>query len=245
MAAVFFRKKRYNSRGFRQTGRCLTGGMPRRARLEMRCTAASFRRLSKGCSASLRALRRRSLGSRARRHPLSFFDLKPHRYQQTMLDTLAAEREHGHTKNLVVAPTSVGKTMVAAFDYARRESHTQAGTPPRLLFVAHRERLLDQSLTTFRHVLKDSAFGEKLVGGARPEKGDHVFASIQSLNAGGRIDALDPEHYEVGPPPSATTARTCAGGSTDAPPTRCGCGTPSISDSSRPSTTSGSTTVRT
>ncbi|WZE80693.1 DEAD/DEAH box helicase family protein [Gaopeijia maritima] len=176
---------------------------------------------------------------------LSFFDLKPHGYQQTMLDTLAAEREHGHTKNLVVAPTGVGRTMVAAFDYARMESEAQAGSLPRLLFVAHRERLLDQSLTAFRHVLKDTAFGEKLVGGARPQKGDHVFASIQSLNAGGRIDALDPEHYEVGLPPSATTARTCAGGSTDAPPTRCGCGTPSNSDSSRPSTISGSTMVRT
>ncbi len=127
---------------------------------------------------------------------LSFFDLKPHGYQQTMLDTLAAEREHGHTKNLVVAPTGVGKTMVAAFDYARIESQ-ESQVRPRLLFVAHRERLLDQSLTTFRHVLKDSDFGEKLVGGARPEKGDHVFASIQSLHAGGRIDALDPEHYEV------------------------------------------------
>lgn len=121
--------------------------------------------------------------------------------------------------------------MVAAFDSARMESHTQPGTPPRLLFVAHRERLLDQSLTTFRHVLKDSAFGEKLVGGARPQKGDYVFASIQSLNAGGRIDALDLEHREVGLPPSATTARTCAGGSRDAPPTKCGCGTPSISGS--------------
>lgn len=131
---------------------------------------------------------------------LSFFDLKPYGYQQTMLDTLAAEREHGRTNNLVVAPTGVGKTMVAAFDYARIETGGQSrGSParPRLLFVAHRERLLDQSLTTFRHVLKDSDFGEKLVGGARPERGDHVFASIQSLNAGGRIDALDPEHYEV------------------------------------------------
>ena len=26
--------------------------------------------------------------------------------------------------------------------------------------------------------------------------GDHVFASIQSLHAQGRIDALDPEHYD-------------------------------------------------
>jgi hypothetical protein len=127
---------------------------------------------------------------------VTFFDLKPHGYQQTMLDALAAEREHGHTRNLVVAPTGVGKTMVAAFDYARMES-ARGGGRPTLLFVAHRERLLDQSLTAFRHVLRDGQFGEKLVGGHEPERGDHVFASIQSLHAGGRIDRLDPEHYEV------------------------------------------------
>ncbi len=137
------------------------------------------------------------MGSRARRHPLSFFDLKPHGYQQTVLDTLAAERAHGHKKTRVVAPTGVGKTMVAAFDYARMESHTPAGAPPRPALRGHRERLLDQSLTTFRHMLKDSAFGEKVVGRARPQKGDHAFASIQSLNAGGSVDALDPGHYEV------------------------------------------------
>jgi superfamily II DNA or RNA helicase/HKD family nuclease len=122
---------------------------------------------------------------------IAFFDLKPYGYQRSMLDALEAERLRGHTKNLVVAPTGVGKTMVAAFDYARLERR------PRLLFVAHRERLLDQSISTFRHVLKSSDFGEKLVGGHAPSKGDHVFASIQSLNAQGRIAALDPEHYEV------------------------------------------------
>jgi hypothetical protein len=76
-----------------------------------------------------------------------------------MLAALASERERGHRRNLVVAPTGVGKTMVAAFDYAR------TATRPRLLFVAHREQLLDQSLSTFRQVLRDGSFGEKLVGG--------------------------------------------------------------------------------
>jgi superfamily II DNA or RNA helicase/HKD family nuclease len=128
--------------------------------------------------------------------PLSFFDLRPHGYQQTMLDALSFEREHGHHRNLVVAPTGVGKTMVAAFDYARipgSEGHHR----PRLLFVAHRERLLDQSMATFRQVLRDGSFGEKMVAGHMPSVGDHVFASIQSLNSQGRIDALDPDHYDV------------------------------------------------
>ncbi|MHB1193491.1 MAG: DUF3427 domain-containing protein [Longimicrobiales bacterium] len=128
--------------------------------------------------------------------PLSFFDLKPFGYQQTMLDALESERVHGHNRNLVVAPTGVGKTMVAAFDYQRIEGPHERERP-RLLFVAHRERLLDQSLATFRQVLRDGTFGEKLVGGHTPDVGAHVFASIQSLNSRERIDALDPEHYDV------------------------------------------------
>jgi superfamily II DNA or RNA helicase len=119
---------------------------------------------------------------------LSWFDLHPYGYQRTMLDALASERARGHTKNLVVAPTGVGKTIVAAFDYASIESR------PRLLFVAHREQLLDQSLGTFRQVLRDGSFGEKLVGGHVPQRSEHVFASIQSLH--NRLDELDPEHFE-------------------------------------------------
>lgn len=128
--------------------------------------------------------------------PPSFFDLKPFGYQQTMLDALEAERTRGHLRNLVVAPTGVGKTMVAAFDYARMEPAT-GRERPRLLFVAHRERLLDQSVATFRHVLRDGGFGEKLVHGHVPRVGDHVFASIQSLHSQGRVDALAPSHYDV------------------------------------------------
>ena len=128
--------------------------------------------------------------------PLSFFDLRPYGYQQTMLDALASERAHGHNRNLVVAPTGVGKTMVAAFDYARTPGE-RTREHPRLLFVAHRERILDQSLATFRQVLRNGSFGEKLVAGHAPTLGAHVFASIQSLSSQGRLDALDPEYYDV------------------------------------------------
>ena len=66
----------------------------------------------------------------------------------------------------------------------------------RLLFVAHREEILEQSLATFRHGLRDHAFGELWVGGQRPRQFDHVFASIQSLNAAG-FGSLDPGHFDV------------------------------------------------
>lgn len=46
-----------------------------------------------------------------------WFDLQPKGYQQAMLDRLGAERRHGRTRNLVVAATGTGKTVVAAFDY--------------------------------------------------------------------------------------------------------------------------------
>ncbi len=66
----------------------------------------------------------------------------------------------------------------------------------RLLFVAHRNEILDQSLATFRYALRDASFGEKWIGGARPRHFDHVFASIQSLNAA-NLDDLAPDHFDV------------------------------------------------
>ena len=59
--------------------------------------------------------------------------------------------------------------MIAAFDYRHwaREQSSATRQRPRLLFVAHREELLRQSLQTFRAVLRDPNFGDLLVGGQR------------------------------------------------------------------------------
>ena len=79
---------------------------------------------------------------------IGFFDLQPKTYQQEMLEQLAVERAHGRNRNLLVAATGTGKTVVAAFDY-RNTCHTVGGRP-RLLFVAHREEILRQALRTYR-----------------------------------------------------------------------------------------------
>jgi len=83
-------------------------------------------------------------------------------FQDEILDKLAAERAvHGRRRNLIVAATGTGKTVIAAFDYHRQCART--GVPPRLLFLAHREELLDQARRTFRYVLQDASFGELLI----------------------------------------------------------------------------------
>ena len=116
---------------------------------------------------------------------LSGLEVRPFSYQQQMLDELAVEREvHGRHRNLVVAATGTGKTVVAALDY-RRMCGAAPADRPRLLFVAHRKEILDQSLRAYREVLADASFGEMYVGGARPERWEHVFASIQSLQSYG------------------------------------------------------------
>ncbi len=124
------------------------------------------------------------------------FDIRPYSYQQEILDKLKAEREVlGYNKNLVVAATGCGKTVISAFDY-ERYCRENPGKPNRLLFVAHREEILEQSIETFRGVLKDPNFGDLWVGSYKPESLDHLFISIQTLNTRKLYDELDPEFYD-------------------------------------------------
>jgi superfamily II DNA or RNA helicase len=132
---------------------------------------------------------------------LSFqFDITPYGYQQEILDKLEAERTvHGRSRNLIVAATGTGKTVVAALDY-RRECQRKAGANavrrPRLLFVAHREEILRQSLACFRAVLKDQNFGDLFVGDHVPEQHDHLFVSIQTWNSRNLAERFDDDHFE-------------------------------------------------
>ncbi|UMG93566.1 DUF3427 domain-containing protein [Nocardioides sp. TF02-7] len=127
---------------------------------------------------------------------LSGLEVRPFSYQAEMLEAIEAERVvHDRHRNLVVAATGTGKTVIAALDY-RRLCEAQAGARPSLLFVAHRREILDQSLRTYREVLADGSFGERYFGNMRPERWQHVFASVQSLTSYG-VANLPPDHFEV------------------------------------------------
>ncbi len=123
------------------------------------------------------------------------FDVKPHAYQQEMLDRLRSEREvHGRKRNLVVAATGTGKTMLAAFDFKRFYiKNPQA----KLLFVAHREEIIRQARATFRGILKQREFGELWGAGEQPSSYDIIFATVQTLNSQLEQSSLSQDYYDV------------------------------------------------
>ncbi|MDQ6740844.1 MAG: DUF3427 domain-containing protein [Actinomycetota bacterium] len=122
-------------------------------------------------------------------------EMQPHTYQQEMLEDLESARDvHGQHRNLLVAATGTGKTVVAALDYKRLCE--AAGRDLTLLFVAHRQEILRQSLTTYRNVMQSGSFGELYVGEHKPAQWKHVFASVQSLAAMG-VQGLEPGQFDV------------------------------------------------
>ncbi|MDI6880969.1 MAG: DUF3427 domain-containing protein [Desulfitobacteriaceae bacterium] len=124
------------------------------------------------------------------------FDIKPYYYQQEILDKLQAERKVHHScKNLIVAATGTGKTVIAAFDY-RDFCRANPNKPNRLLFVAHRKEILSQSMACFRGILKDLNFGSMMVGGVKPDSFDHLFISIQSFNSKELIGVTTPGFFD-------------------------------------------------
>ncbi len=124
---------------------------------------------------------------------LTPFDIVPYPFQRAMLEQLQVERVNGRPHSLVVAATGTGKTVMAALDYKHLRSQLSSC---RLLFIAHRKEILRQSITTFRHVLRDGSFGEMWVDGQTPTQWNFLFASIQTLAVNG-LQKLAPNHFDV------------------------------------------------
>lgn len=125
---------------------------------------------------------------------LSFFEIKPFPFQLEILEKLEVERTvHNRNRNLVVAATGTGKTVISAFDY---KNFRIANTSAKLLFLAHRKEILEQSMHVFRGILRDNNFGELWVDGLVPNNYEYVFASVQTIK--NRLDEinLSPEYFD-------------------------------------------------
>ncbi|MGX1113942.1 superfamily II DNA or RNA helicase [Pseudoalteromonas sp. MBR-15] len=109
-----------------------------------------------------------------------YFDITPKTHQLAILEKLSVERSvHNRFKNLVVAATGTGKTIISAFDF---KTVYDKKPNANFLFVAHREEILTQAQSAYRGVLKNNDFGELWVGNYKPQRYNQLFASIQTLN---------------------------------------------------------------
>ncbi len=133
-------------------------------------------------------------GQRAGDRRVTIFDLRPYPFQEQVLATLQEARTAGRTKNLIVAATGTGKTVIAAVDYTRAAA--QLRRRPSLLFLAHRRELLQAALDTFRQALHDGNFGELLTGVDRPRNLSHLFATIASVRSQKLPEQLGSSYWE-------------------------------------------------
>jgi superfamily II DNA or RNA helicase/diadenosine tetraphosphate (Ap4A) HIT family hydrolase len=130
---------------------------------------------------------------RARRREQQFirFDIEsdtsdpipdPHAIQREALAALAQTRLDGNRAGLVVLATGLGKTYLAAFDAASK-TPTGEFEFPRVLFVAHRDEILHQSMRTFRRIRPGSSCSryDGSLSDSQLDRTEMLFASIQTL----------------------------------------------------------------
>lgn len=110
----------------------------------------------------------------------------PHLIQQRALAALQRARDDGARAGLVVLATGLGKTWLAAFD----------SLPfGRVLFVAHREEILNQAMATFRRIRPEGRFG-RYDGTEKNGGADVLFASIQTLGRATHLNAFTPDRFD-------------------------------------------------
>lgn len=114
----------------------------------------------------------------------------PNSMQTEALIEIAALRESGEKRGIVISATGTGKTILSALD-------VRSYAPKRMLFVVHREQILDRAITEFQRVLgaPDSDFG-KFVGGKQELDRRYVFASIQSISRLETLETIAPDAFD-------------------------------------------------
>lgn len=113
--------------------------------------------------------------------------LSPNAMQKRALENLDRLRRSGESKALVVAATGTGKTYMAAFDVL----HSQ---PKRVLFLIHREEILNAAKASFRRLSKNRSKSMGSFTGALKEPGcDYLFATVQSMH--NHLEEFDPKAF--------------------------------------------------
>ena len=116
--------------------------------------------------------------------------IQPNKMQEEALKGLQAIRDSGKKKALVISATGTGKTYLSAFDVHQFE-------PKRMLFIVHREQILQKSLKDFQKVLQFPE-SEALIyhSGADLTGKKYVFATIQTLSRDYHLNLFSEDYFD-------------------------------------------------
>ncbi|MHC0038806.1 DEAD/DEAH box helicase family protein [Pseudoneobacillus sp. C159] len=119
--------------------------------------------------------------------PVTYDDIKPRFAQLEALDELNKTIEEDYDKALVVMATGLGKTYLAGF-FAQMFK--------RVLFVAHREEILNQAQESFRNIMPERSTGI-YNGNHKDSNVDSIFASINTLSMKAHIQKFRKDEFDI------------------------------------------------
>lgn len=116
--------------------------------------------------------------------------VRPNAMQQDALLALDLARAEGARRAVIISATGTGKTILSALD-------VKAVNPARLLFIVHREQILDRTIQEYGRVLGGSAgdYG-KLTGRVKQRDSKYLFATIQTLSQPAVLSTIDPRAFD-------------------------------------------------
>ncbi|KKK34515.1 helicase [Salinicoccus sediminis] len=116
--------------------------------------------------------------------------IEPNLMQQEALIQLRNLRAADKNKGLVISATGTGKTYLSAFDVKQYK-------PKRMLFLAHREQILDKSRKDFSSLIDEpsSAFGV-YSGNQKDTDAKYLFATVQTLSKEQNLKQFDPSDFD-------------------------------------------------
>ena len=114
---------------------------------------------------------------------------EPHAIQREALAALADARASGARRALVVLATGLGKTLLTAFE-------AQQLSVRRVLFLAHREEIIEQARMAFALVFPDGKLGV-YSGPRREREADFVFATVQTIARPEHLATWPRDHFDL------------------------------------------------
>lgn len=113
--------------------------------------------------------------------------IEPRPAQQAALEALHATWEEGYDRAMVIMATGLGKTYLAGFF---------AKSFRRVLFIAHREEILQQAQRSFQRIMPKRSSG--LFNGTEKDgEAEFVFASIFTLGMKKHRERFSPQDFDL------------------------------------------------